>query len=167
MINLSNLRPITNIGVVCDDGSKISPIITYFLRLYAIKSSKKHIRDIIFWNASIKQAIDIKDSVKGYFQKKGVSTFRSYKIDRVSKNWMKNKDLIITADRFSKKKLIYDFTIDDTIFKDKIFTLPEIINSTTRLRDPGDDSSSNNTEFFDLIDQFCKTMISILEKYDK
>ncbi len=166
MKRVRKLKSLQNIGLVCQDGTKISVIVAYLLRNHAIKSSNKIIRNLRFWNAGIERQGKIKDSTKGFLQKKGYSTSSMADIERISNHWLKHKDLILTSDRFVKRKIVYDYTGGGQDLAEKTLTIKEFINGDTDLRDPGDEASSDNQTLFTLIEEISPRIIQELEKME-
>lgn len=164
MKKIKKISQIKKIGIVCEEGNKISPVATILFRDYAIKSSKAQIRTLQFWTGSISRSSKLTDSTIGYLQKRGFSNARYTEVDRISLDWIKKKDLILTSDKFVKRKILYDFGINQENLEESVYTLPEFAKIDLRIRDPGDEAYSDNESLFQSIDKCCKKSIILLEK---
>jgi protein-tyrosine-phosphatase len=158
---MNSLKNAKDIGIVCIDNTKLSPVL---LRSYALQSSNPKVRDIQFYDAGYNRGENIADSAKGFLQQHGYGTTFMLEPSRINKNWIKSKDLILTMDKYIKRDIIYDFPLVHQDLRDKVFTLPEFAGIQERIRDPGENYEEDLESVFILIDNCCKKIIKKLEK---
>lgn len=161
---MNPLKNVMDIGIVCIDNTKLSPVAAVLLRSYALQSSNSKVRDIQFYDAGYNRGGEVADSAKGFLQQKGFGTTYMLESKRIDKKWIKSKDLILTIDKFIKRDIIYDYPLIHQDLKDKVFTLTEIAGIQERIRDPGEDYEEDLESVFLLIDKCCKIIIKKLEK---
>ncbi len=161
---MNPLKNAMEIGIVCIDNTKLSPIAAVLLRSYALQSSNPKVRDIQFYDAGYNRGGEVADSAKGFLQQKGFGTTFMLESRRIDKKWIKSKDLILTMDKFIKRDIIYDYPIVHQDLKDKVFTLTEIAGIQERIRDPGENQEEDLEPVFSLIENCCKKIIKKLEK---
>lgn len=160
------LRGINEIGVVCDDGSKLSPVVVVLLRDFAIRSSNKNVRSMKFYNAGYKRGKEITNSAKGFLQQEGFQTTSDFlELDRVDFGWIQIKDIILVMDKFLKRKIFHDYGDSNIEIEKKVFIFNEFVGINQKIRDPGDEFvSSENKELFLLLKKCCQIFIKMLEK---
>ena len=83
---------------------------------------------------------------------------------RVTKYWLKSKDIIFTMDRFQKRDLIYDFFRNDLDAHKKFLILNEAAGISERIRDPVDDYNADIKSVFILIEKCCKAIYQKIER---
>ncbi len=158
------LKNAMDIGIVCLDNTKLSPVAAVLLRSYALQSSNSKVRDIQFYDAGYNHGEEVSNSTKGFLQKLGFGTTYMLKPRRINKKWIKSKSLILTMDKFIKRDIIYDYPLVHQNLRDKVFTLTEIAEIQEKIRDPGEDYDEDLESVFLLIDKCCKKIIKKLEK---
>ena len=161
---MNMLKNVKDIGIVCIDNTKLSPVAAVLLRNFVIKSKNPNIRNIQVYDAGYERGEKIADSARGFLQKRGFGTTFMLETTRIDKKWVKSRDLILTMDKFLKRDIIYDFPMNDQDLKLKVFTLNEISGINERIRDPGEDYGVDLDPIFELIEKCCKKIIEKLEK---
>ena len=161
---MNHLKNAIDIGIVCIDNTKLSPVAAVLLRSYALQSNNSKVRDIQFYDAGYNRGGEVADSAKGFLQQQGFGTTYMLEAKRITKNWIKSKDLILTIDKFIKRDIIYDYPLVHQNLKDKVFTLTEVAGIQERIRDPGDNYEEDLESVFILIDNCCKKIIKKLEQ---
>jgi hypothetical protein len=122
------LKGITEIGIIDDDGTKLSPVAVVLLRDMAIKSSNALIRSILFSDAGYDRGKTIKNSAKGFLQLEGFQTTSDYlQVNRISKAWVERKELIFVMDEYLKLKIIRDNSILNQDIEKKVFVLGDFV----------------------------------------
>ena len=164
---MNPLKNAMDIGIVCLDNTKLSPVAAVLLRSYATQSSNSKVRDIQFYDVGYNRGGDVADSAKGFLQQQGFGTTYMLESRRIDKKWIKSKDLILTIDKFIKRDIIYDYPLVHQNLKEKVFTLTEIAEIQEKIRDPGEDCEEDLESMFLLIDKCCKKIIKKLEKANK
>ncbi|MHA1475413.1 MAG: arsenate reductase/protein-tyrosine-phosphatase family protein [Promethearchaeota archaeon] len=159
---MNPLKNAMDIGIVCIDNTKLSPVAAVLLRSYALQSNNSKVRDIQFYDAGYNR--EVADSAKGFLQQQGFGTTYMLESKRIDKKWIKSKDIILTMDRFLKRDIIYDYPLVHQDLKEKVFTLTEVAGIQERIRDPGEDYEEDLESVFLLIDKCCKGIIKKLEK---
>ena len=148
------LKGITEIGIIDDDGTKLSPVAVVLLRDMAIKSSNALIRSILFSDAGYDRGKIIKNSAKSFLQLKGFQTTSDYlQVNRISKAWVERNELILVMDQYLKLKVIRDHSILNQDIDKKVFVLSDFVGINQPIQDPGDDfvDSDNRTVFLLII----------------
>ena len=158
-----NFKGLQEVGVVCSDDSRLSPVASRILRDLAIRSSKASVRQIQFWDAGINRSDKISDAAKGFLQTRGFGTSSLMEVKRVDKYWIKTKDLILTSDRFIKREIVFNFPITNIDLNEKVFTLPEAAGINERIQDFKEDYNIDSSEVYELIERCCIALIKKIE----
>ncbi|QEE15510.2 hypothetical protein DSAG12_01336 [Promethearchaeum syntrophicum] len=161
---MNRLKNAMDIGIVCIDNTKLSPVAAVLFRSYALQSNIPKVRDIQFYDAGYKRGGEVANSAKGFLQTQGFGTTYMLESRRIDKQWIKSKDIILTMDKFIKRDIIYDYPLVHQDLKEKVFTLTEIAGIQEKIRDPGENYEEDLDSVFLLIDKCCKKIIKKLEQ---
>ena len=109
-INSTGVKNFQSIGVVCIDNVRISPVAEILLNRMAAESKNAHVRGMKFFSAGYRRG-DPKspNSAKGFLQKKGFGNTELMKPQRIDKDWLRAKDLIIVTEKYLRNKILFDF----------------------------------------------------------
>jgi protein-tyrosine-phosphatase len=160
------LKGIATIGIVDPDNTRMGPVAQVIMNRLAVESKNATVRSMKFYTAGYNRTShNVADSAKGYLQMNGFQATAFMQPERVDKDWLITKDLIICTDRFIKRDLLHDFfpaSYND--WKDKMVVFTDLVGSKEVLRDPGDDPTAPTKPVYDLIKQCCELLIKRLEK---
>ncbi|WP_457920135.1 arsenate reductase/protein-tyrosine-phosphatase family protein [Candidatus Lokiarchaeum ossiferum] len=151
---------------VCIDDLRLSPVASLILRDLLIKSKKSNVRNIQVSHAGYKRrGSTVSDATKGFLQKRGFGTTDMLEPHRVSKAWLKSKDIIFTMDRFLRRDLIYDFFASNRKeMENKILVLNDAAGINEKIRDFEDDHNSDSSGVFNLIERCCNELYLQIDK---
>lgn len=151
---------------MCIDDLRLSPVASLILKDLLIKSKNSFVRSILVSHAGYKRrGSSVSDATKGFLQKRGFGITDMLEPHRVSKIWLKSKDVIFTMDRFIRRDLIYDFFPSKRKEMElKILVLNDAAKINEKIRDFGDDYNSDSSCVFNLIERCCKEIYLQIEK---
>jgi protein-tyrosine-phosphatase len=158
-------KGIQSVGLVCIDNTRLSPVAEVLLNRMAIESRNPKVRGISFHSAGYNRTIDkVADSAKGYLQMLGFSISPFMETDRINKDWLISKDLILTMDKFIRRDILFNyFPGSETEWANKILVLNEAAGIGDKIRDPGSDPTADIKPVYNLIRRCCEALIKKLE----
>jgi protein-tyrosine-phosphatase len=164
--NSSIFKNIAAVGIVCIDNVRLSPIAEVMLNRMAVESKNPKIRQINFYSAGFQRSsVKMADSTKGFLQKNGFDTSSLHDPERISKDWLVTKDIILTMDKFIRRDILHDyFPVVAPEWEEKILVFNEAVGISDRIRDPGNDPLAETTPVYELVKKCCEALILLLEK---
>jgi protein-tyrosine-phosphatase len=163
--NGNPLKGVQSVGIVCIDNTRLSPVAEILLNRLAIESRNPKVRAISFHSAGYNRTADkIADSAKGYLQTLGFGLTPFMETDRINKDWLITKDIILTMDKYLRRDIIFNyFPGSEREWENKILVLNEVVGITEKIRDPGPDPIAETKHVYSLIQRCCEALIKKLE----
>jgi protein-tyrosine-phosphatase len=159
-------KDIQSIGIVDNDGTRLSPVAAVLIRDLLVRSKNPKVRSISVDGAGFKRTtLKVEDRAIGYLQTQGFGAAGMLEPKRIDKYWLKTKDLILTIDRFIKRDILYDYfptTTDE--WDEKILVFHEAAGINEKIQDPLDDYSVDIRNIFELIKKCVEKIIQKLEQ---